>query len=342
MWVMVGGLGAVAVAAGPAAAKAPKKPAKLRVHAVQDDSITVKWKDRSRNERRFKVRGREEGEDAWSVKEVKRNRRKATLGKLQPGTLHEVQARACGRSKCSGWSPVRRQATLLAPYGDPYPPLGGCGVFPSSTAPPGAPSDSDSSAWNQDISAAPLDPNSDQIIDRALAEGGDATHPDFGENPEYGLPYVVVPGVQPDVPVAIGPSGYPAESDFGLAPVPPGAPIEAGSDHHALVVERDGCELYELYRAEYRGGTRNRWVADSTAHYDLRSTALRPEGWTSADAAGLPIFAGLARYDEVATGSIDHALRITFARTREAFIPPPPPTRPRRTATRTFRRWARW
>ena len=301
---------------------APKKPGKFRVHAVGDSSITAKWKHRARNERRFKVRSRRHGESAWKVKRVRRNRRKVVIRKLEPGTLHELQVRVCGRGGCSAWSPTRTQATLLAPYGDPYPGLGGCGAFPASGAAPGAPSAADLSAWNQVGSGAPLHPDSAAIIDRILSEGGDSFHPDFGSNPEYGIPYTVVPGVQPDVPVGIGPDGYPDESDFGPAPIPPRAPIEAGSDGHALVIERDGCELYELYRAEYRGGTKNRWVADATAHYDLDSTALRPAGFTSADAAGLPIFPGLVRYDEVASGLIDHALRITFSRTRQAFIAP--------------------
>ena len=230
--------------------------------------------------------------------------------------------RACGRGGCSAWSPVRRQATLLAPFGSPYPSLGSCEAFPPSTAPPGAPSAADLSAWNQDVSAAAVHPRSDEIVARIGATGPDELHPDFGDNPAYGIPYVVVPGVQPDVPVRIGPDGYPDESDFGPAPIPPRAPIEGGSDDHVLVVDRDACELFELYRGEYRGGPRNKWRAASTAFFDLTSTALRPDTFTSADAAGLPIFAGLVRYDEVAAGRIDHAIRVTFDETRRAFVHP--------------------
>jgi hypothetical protein len=159
-------------------------------------------------------------------------------------------------------------------------------------------------------------------VNQIAQDGPDELHPDFGEDPDYGLPYVVVPGVQPDVPVGIGPGGYPDESDFGPAPVPPRAPVEVGSDRHVLVVDRVACELYELYRGEYRDGTRNRWRADSTAFFDLTSPLLRPDGFTSADAAGLPIFPGLVRFDEVAAGAIDHAIRVTFDATRRAFLRP--------------------
>ncbi|MGH3042277.1 MAG: hypothetical protein ACRDNG_11180, partial [Gaiellaceae bacterium] len=166
-------------------------------------------------------------------------------------------------------------------------------MFPPSSVPPGAPSDDDLGAWNQVISSAPVHPRSNAIIDRIRADGGDELHPDFGSNPAYGIPYVVVPGAQPDVPVRIGPDGFAGESDFGPAPIPPRSPVEGGSDSHLLVVDRDACELYELYRAEYRDGPRNRWLADSTAYFDLGSTSLRPDTFTSADAAGLPIFPGL-------------------------------------------------
>jgi hypothetical protein len=309
---------------GPVAAdaRAPKKPGKVRVDRVSEKSIKLRWKDRAKHETGYRVRHRQQGESKWKKKRLPRNRKKFKNRGLDAGTLHEHQVRACDRKRCSGWSPVRRQATLLAPFGGPHPGLGACDVFPRSTAPPAGPSADDSSAWNQDISAAPVHPRSDEIIDQIAADGPDELHPDFGENPDYGIPYVVVPGVQPDVSVRIGPEGFPDESDFGPAPLPPRAPIEAGSDHHALVVDRDGCQLYELYLADYRDGTRNRWRADSTAFFDLTSTALRPDSFTSADAAGLPIFAGLVRHDEVASGRIDHAIRVTFDETRQAYIHP--------------------
>ena len=112
---------------------------------------------------------------------------------------------------------------------------------------------------------------------------------------------------------------YADESDRGPYPIPANVRIEGGADRHALIVDRDRCRLYELYALEQRGG---RWHAGSGAIWNLRSNELRPAGWTSADAAGLPILPGLARYDEVARGHIDHALRFTVERTRRAYVYP--------------------
>lgn len=112
---------------------------------------------------------------------------------------------------------------------------------------------------------------------------------------------------------------WPGESDPGPYPIPLGAPIESGSDHHVIAVQRDTCKLYELYNATASG---SRWDASNGAVFDLRSNALRSDGWTSADAAGLPIFAGLARYDEVSAGVISHALRVTFGRTQHGYVHP--------------------
>ncbi len=112
---------------------------------------------------------------------------------------------------------------------------------------------------------------------------------------------------------------YAGESDRVRYPIPAAPRIEGGSDAHMLLVDRDSCRLYELFAAARSG---NRWTAGSGAVYDLRSNRLRPSGWTSADAAGLPILPGLARYDEVARGAIDHALRFTAPRTRNTFIYP--------------------
>jgi hypothetical protein len=150
-------------------------------------------------------------------------------------------------------------------------------------------------------------------------------HADFGSGTwaggPIGIPYVDVPGTQPRVAVTFH---YDDESDPGPYPVPPDAPIEGGvqsdGDRHVLVVDRDECVLYELYRAFLQpGGT---WQAGSGAVFDLRSHALRPAGWTSADAAGLPILPGLVRYDEVAAGAIHHAIRFTAPRTRRAYVWP--------------------
>jgi hypothetical protein len=180
-------------------------------------------------------------------------------------------------------------------------------------------------AWNQDVSAAPVDPNSSAII--AFIGAGTGLHPDFGsglwQGAPIGIPYTVVASsIQAKVPVAF--TAYGAESDPGPMPIPATAPVEGGStstgDRHVLVLDRDTCLLYELYNAFLKPD--NSWAADSTATWDLKSDALRPYGWTSADAAGLPIFPGLARYDEVAAGAITHALRFTVPATRKAYVLP--------------------
>ncbi len=185
------------------------------------------------------------------------------------------------------------------------PTLGGCAVFPADNA------------WNRDVSRDPVDPRSDAYI-AAISAGGDRfLHADFGANPAYGIPYVVVPSSQPPVPISF--VEYGDESDPGPYPVPPDAPVEAGSDRHVLVLRQGECMLYELYHARKVGAG---WEAGSGAVWNLGSNALRPEGWTSADAAGLPILPGLARYDEAEAGAILHALRFTVWRSQRAYIHP--------------------
>jgi hypothetical protein len=204
---------------------------------------------------------------------------------------------------------VDTPAERLGGVAGPGPQVGGCPVFPTDNA------------WNTRIDSAPVHPDSAAIISRILAEGGDYLHPDFGENPEYGIPFVVVPADQPELPVTY--TAYGDESDPGPFPIPLDAPVEGGpaadGDRHVLAVRQGTCELFELYRAFPVGGG---WEADSGARWNLRSNELRPAGWTSADAAGLPILPGLVRHDEVAAGSIEHALRITFSATRRAYILP--------------------
>ncbi len=141
-------------------------------------------------------------------------------------------------------------------------------------------------------------------------------HPDFGSNPSYGIPVTVVPADQRRVPIRF--TAYGSESDRGPYPVPLGARVEAGSDRHVLVASRN-CHLYELFGAHR---TTHGWAAASGAVFDLRSDRLRPDGWTSADAAGLPITAGLVRPAEIRAGHIDHALRFTVARTQRGYIHP--------------------
>ena len=117
-------------------------------------------------------------------------------------------------------------------------------------------------------------------------------------------------------------TAYPGESDFGRAPIPPHARRENGSDRHVLVLQRGTCDLFEMFGARYVGGHGHRWKAASTAKFNLHSTKLRHDGWTSADAAGLPILPGLVRYGEVKRGNVRHAIRATFSETREAYIHP--------------------
>ena len=182
----------------------------------------------------------------------------------------------------------------------------------------------DDNPWNADISQSPVDPRSDALIASIGLETG--IHPDFGtewNGSPNGIPYVVVDGGQPLVPVSFE---YWDESDPGPYPIPPDGPIESGpqsdGDRHVLVIDRDNWRLYELFYAFPEDGGAS-WNAGSGAVFDLSSNALRPLYWTSADAAGLPIFPGLVRYDEVMElGVIRHALRFTCQRSRRAFVAP--------------------
>jgi len=166
--------------------------------------------------------------------------------------------------------------------------------------------------------------NSDAIIGSIGRD--DTLHPDFGagrwEGARIGIPYVAVPGDQKKVPIRFY---YGDESDPGPYPIPKDAPIEGGrdsdGDRHVIVIDRARCKLYEVFDAHSVDGG-SRWRAGSGAVWDLDSNKLRPKGWTSADAAGLPILAGLARYHEVADGEITHALRFTVERSRRAYIYP--------------------
>jgi len=179
--------------------------------------------------------------------------------------------------------------------------------------------------WNTDISNAPLDPNSTAIINFIGSSVG--LHPDFGSGQyagsNIGIPYVIVDGTQSLVNINF--TAYGGESDPGPMPVPANAPIEGdpnpgNGDRHVLVLDNSNCFLYELY-SSYPNADGS-WNAGSAAVWDLLSDEQRPYTWTSADAAGLPIFPGLVRYDEVAAGSISHALRFTLPSSEAAFTPP--------------------
>jgi len=179
--------------------------------------------------------------------------------------------------------------------------------------------------WNKDISSAPVDPNSTALINFI---GASVTiHPDFGsglyQGSSIGIPYVVVDSTQPLVPINF--TAYGDESDPGPMPVPANAPIEGypnpgNGDRHVLVLDNNNCWLYELFSAS--AGSGGAWNAASAAVWDLQNDEQRPWTWTSADAAGLPIFPGLVRYDEVTAGHINHAIRFTLQFSRAAFVPP--------------------
>jgi hypothetical protein len=179
--------------------------------------------------------------------------------------------------------------------------------------------------WNTNISNTPVDPNSANFINYI---GASVTlHPDFGaglyDGQTMGIPYQIEAGTQAMVPIKLG--AYASESDPGPMPIPANALIEGypapgNGDRHVLVLDQGGCWLYELYNA-YRTET-GVWFANSAAIWDMTINEQRPYTWTSADAAGLPVFVGLARYDEVSAGAINHALRFTVPTTQEAFTPP--------------------
>ena len=181
-----------------------------------------------------------------------------------------------------------------------------CTVFPKSNP------------WNRRVDRLPVTRNSAAIIASIGVSTG--LHPDFGsglwEGSRIGIPFDVVTRQTPRTGVGFE---YRDESDHVRYPIPKRVHVEGGSDHHALLLDRDACRLYELGGLEKRGG---RWHAWAGATWSLRSNRVRPAGWTSADAAGLPIFPGLARYDEVRRGVIDHALRFTVQRTRRAYLYP--------------------
>jgi hypothetical protein len=168
--------------------------------------------------------------------------------------------------------------------------------------------------WNRRVDGLPVASNSTTMVNTIGA--GTRGHPDFGSYLGYGIPYNVVGAGTPRSPVSFQ---YASESDPGPYPIPANPKIEGGSDRHLLMWDTSGCMLYELFAAARSGSA---WTAGSGAIWNLRSNALRPDGWTSADAAGLPILPGLIRYEEVAAGAINHAIRFTAPQTRSAHIYP--------------------
>jgi hypothetical protein len=168
--------------------------------------------------------------------------------------------------------------------------------------------------WNAEISALPVHPRSAQWLASASA-ASERLHPDFGAYP-YGYPLAIVDRATPRTVVSFY---YPDESDPGPYPLTDSTPIEPASDRHAFMLDRESCVLYELFDVSWNGGQP---TAGSGAIFDLGSNALRPAGWTSADAAGLPIVPGIVRYEEVAAGEIRHAVRFTVRRTDRSYLWP--------------------
>ena len=224
----------------------------------------------------------------------------------------ETQAPTTAAPAPATVSTTRAPATTTAPQATPAGgSIGSCPVFPAN------------SYWHADVSGLPVHANSAAYV--ASIGSTASLKADFGsglwEGGPIGIPYVVVGGDQPKSNVNFE---YADESDPGPYPIPPNPPIEGGSsssgDRHILMIDTSACRLYELFSAYPNGD--GSWRAGSGAIFDLRSNAVRPAGWTSADAAGLPIFAGLVRYDEVAAGAINHAIRITVPRTQKSYVWP--------------------
>lgn len=203
-------------------------------------------------------------------------------------------------------------AFAAAAFGQGTVPGANCKVFPADNP------------WNQRVDSLPVAADSSVLI-RSIGRSANA-HADFGsgkwEGGPIGIPFVIVNSKTKKRKVSFS---YADESDRVRYPIPKNPPIEGGrkgrGDRHIIMVDRSRCRLYELYAAYPKRGSHN-WRAGSGAVWSLRSNRLRPAGWTSADAAGLPIYPGLVRYDEVARGSIEHALRFTAPRTRTSYVYP--------------------
>jgi hypothetical protein len=199
----------------------------------------------------------------------------------------------CLQAATSSSAGVAGAATAVGSRAGPVEPVPGttCDVFPADNI------------WNTDVSGLPVDPHSATWL-ASMQASSTNLHPDFGGRP-YGMPFAVVDDTYPKVSITFR---YKGQSDKGPYPFGPDIPLERGSDRHALVVDRDTCVLYELFAARWNGGAPK---AGSGAIFDLGSNALRTDGWTSADAAGMAILPGLVRFDEVRAGFIGHAIRLT-------------------------------
>jgi hypothetical protein len=307
MRVFFAAVAAVLLLAAPAEATRLRAVGQLKATA-SGTTVKLTWKDRASGEARYEVRRK------GLIARLARNRTAYTDRKAKAGKAYRYSVRACRGKRCATARTVRFTLPVPKPPLPPTPPapappgdafagspvIGACPIFPKD------------SPWNTDVSQYPVDTSHDYIG----SLGSMVLWPDFGGDGEYGIPYVSVPFEQPLVPIAFEVAD---ESDPGPYPVPPDAPVEGGGDRHVLTLRQGDCKLFELYAAAKQGAG---WSAYSGAVWDLRSNALRPERWTSADAAGLPILPGLARREEADSGAINHALRITVPTTQKAYIHP--------------------
>jgi hypothetical protein len=295
-------LGISLLAAPPAGARL--RPANHLKAAASSTSVRLTWKDRARGETRYEVRRK-----GRKVR-LRAGRRSWTDRRVATATTYRYVVRPCRRRHCAKGRSVKvtTPEQSNAPGGSApgsgsfagSPTAGACSIFPNDNP------------WNTDISQAPVDTSHDYVG----SLGSMTLWPDFGGNGAYGIPWISVPFTQPVVPISFD---VPEESDPGPYPTPLNAPVEGGSDAHVLTLRQSDCKLFELYAASRQGAG---WHAYSGAVWDLNSNALRPETWTSADAAGLPIMPGLAKLAEVQSGVIRHALRITVPTTQKAYIHP--------------------
>ena len=307
MRAVIAALALVLLLAAPAGARL-RPVGKLRAKATAA-GVSLTWRDRSRGETRYEVR--RSGRRA----RLRRNHHRFLDRTVKAGTRYRYSVRPCRKRRCAKARRVT-VTTLPARAVTPAPGGGGGGApggaFAGSPAIGGCPIFPADNPWNTDVSKAPVDTSRD--YNGSL--GSMTLWPDFGGDGAYGIPYVSVPFSQPLVPVSFDVAD---ESDPGPYPTPLDAPVEGGGDRHVLTLRQGDCKLFELYAASREGSG---WHAYSGAVWDLKSNALRPERWTSADAAGLPILPGLARRDEADSGVIRHALRITVPVTQKAYIHP--------------------
>lgn len=294
--------------AGASARASLRAPARLREVRSATDRVAIAWRNHSRGHTSQRVIWSRAGSGRSQARRMGPRARQLTIRGLAPGTRYRIVVRACRARRCGPGAVLGVRTGRGRPAGSPR--LAGCAVFPSD------------SPWNRRVDDLPRHPDSDTLV--ASIGLDDNLHPDFGSgrSGDFGIPITVAPADQPRVPIEF--TDFGDESDPGPYPIPPDARVEGArdrddGDRHVLVVQRGSCMLYELFDARRRG---NGWAAASGAVFDLSSNRLRPAGFTSADAAGLPIAPGLARVDEVGAGAIRHALRFTARRTRRAYIHP--------------------